>query len=300
EHRAGVRREGRARARRAALVQGARRGLRPAGFAGRARGTRGGGALAGWHHLACTGRHGKTSSMSLSEILAECARIAAGSSGAGAGALASVAKRHGSLPMSATAKMLVTAGGARIGTVGGGCLEAEIIERAHDVLQSRVPALSSHSLNAELAGDYGLTCGGTAEMLIEPVFADERLAAIYEEAAALMARGERALMVTGIDWSDGVVKAVTTEERYIGADNDLVRSAVREFDATSELPSLENGVLVEPISGKPRLVVFGAGHVGARLAEAAAFAGWRVTVADDRADFAEARRLPFAELVVTW
>ncbi|MFI5244113.1 MAG: XdhC family protein [Gemmatimonadales bacterium] len=102
--------------------------------------------------------------MSLSEILAECARIAAGSSGAGAAALASVAKRHGSLPMSATAKMLVTAGGARIGTVGGGCLEAEIIERAHDVLQRRVPALSSHSLNAELAGDYGLTGGGTAEM----------------------------------------------------------------------------------------------------------------------------------------
>ena len=67
---------------------------------------------------------------------------------------------------------------------------------------------------------------------------------------------------------------------------------------TSELPSLENGVLVEPVSGKPRLVVFGAGHVGARVAEAAAFAGWRVTVADDRADFADARRLPFAERVV--
>jgi xanthine dehydrogenase accessory factor len=78
-----------------------------------------------------------------------------------------------------------------------------------------------------------------------------------------------------------------------------VRSAIAAFDAMSELPSLENGMLVEPISGKPRLVVFGAGHVGARLAEAAAFAGWRVTVADDRADFADAKRLPFAELVVT-
>ena len=236
--------------------------------------------------------------MSLSEILAECARIAAGSSGAGAGALASVAKRHGSLPMSATAKMLVTAGGARIGTVGGGCLEAEIIERAHDVLQSRVPALSSHSLNAELAGDYGLTCGGTAELFIEPVFGDERLAAIYAEASALMARGERALMATGIDWSDGVVKAIVSPDEFIGADNALVRSAIREFDTMSELPSLENGVLVEPILGKPRLVVFGAGHVGARVAEAAEFAGWRVTVADDRADFADARRLPFADSVI--
>lgn len=237
--------------------------------------------------------------MSLSEILAECARIAAGSSGAGAGALASVAKRHGSLPMSATAKMLVTAGGARIGTVGGGCLEAEIIERAHDVLQSRVPALSSHSLNAELAGDYGLTCGGTAELFIEPVFADGRLAAVYAEASAVMARGERALMATGVDWGRDVVKAIFPYPgRYFGADDAHLRDAVRSFDTMSELPSLENGVLVEPISGKPRLVVFGAGHVGARLAEAAAFAGWRVTVADDRADFADANRLPFAERVV--
>jgi xanthine dehydrogenase accessory factor len=236
--------------------------------------------------------------MSLSEILAECARIAAGSSGAGAGALASVAKRHGSLPMSATAKLLVTAGGARIGTVGGGCLEAEIIERAHDVLQTRVPALSSHSLNAELAGDYGLTCGGTAELFIEPVFADERLAAVYAAASALMARGERALMATGVDWSGGVMKAISHSGRTIGADSDLVRLGLGAFDTMSELPSLENGVLVEPLSGKPRLVVFGAGHVGARVAEAAAFAGWRVTVADDRADFADARRLPFAERAV--
>jgi xanthine dehydrogenase accessory factor len=236
--------------------------------------------------------------MSLPEILAECARIATGSSAAGAGALASVAKRHGSLPMSATAKMLVTASGARIGTVGGGCLEAEIIERAHDVLQSRVPALSSHSLNAELAGDYGLTCGGTAELFIEPVFGDERLAAVYAEAAALMARGERAVMATGIDWTNGVAKAIANPDHFIGADNDLMRSAIGEFDSMSELPNLENGVLVEPISGEPRLVVFGAGHVGARLAEAAAFAGWRVTVADDRADFADASRLPFAERVV--
>jgi xanthine dehydrogenase accessory factor len=249
--------------------------------------------------------------MSLSEILAECARIAAGSSGAGAGALASVAKRHGSLPMSATAKMLVTAGGARIGTVGGGCLEAEIIERAHDVLERRVPALSSHSLNAELAGDYGLTCGGTAELFIEPVFDDERLAAVYAKASALMARGERALMATGLDWSAGVVKAIVSRANavgggdangnanpHVGTESHLLQRAIDAFDSRGELPSLENGVLVEPISGKPRLVVFGAGHVGARVAEAAAFAGWRVTVADDRADFADSRRLPFAESVV--
>ncbi len=215
--------------------------------------------------------------MSLPDILAECARLAGG---AGAGALASVARRRGSLPMSATAKMLVTAGGARIGTVGGGCLEAEIIERALDVIERRVPARSSHSLNAELAGDYGLTCGGTAEMLIEPVYPDATLHAAYAAAAADMAAGQHGTMTTGLDWSLGAVKAYTSGARG------------------PEVPELSDATFTEALTGKPRLVVFGAGHVGARIAEAAAFAGWRVTVVDDRADFADAARLPFAERAV--
>jgi xanthine dehydrogenase accessory factor len=239
--------------------------------------------------------------MNLPEILAECARLA---SGAGAGALASVAKRHGSLPMSATAKMLVTASGARHGTVGGGCLEAEIIERALNVIERRVPAVSAHTLNAELAGDYGLTCGGTAEMVIEPVYPDEVLAAVYTEAAAIVARGEKAVMATGLTWNDGPRKALWalqlaqgTVER-IGWADDAMIAAKAGYDAKAEVPSLDSGVLIESISGKPRLVVFGAGHVGARVAEAAAFAGWRVTVVDDRADFAHPAHLPFAERAI--
>jgi xanthine dehydrogenase accessory factor len=238
--------------------------------------------------------------MSLPEILAECARLA---SGAGAGALASVAKRHGSLPMSATAKMLVTAGGARHGTVGGGCLEGEIIERAMNVLERRVPAVSSHTLNAELAGDYGLTCGGTAEMVIEPVYPDPVLAEVYAAAAAIVSRGETAVMATGLDWSDGPRKSLWslhadgTIERT-GCADDAMIAAKAGFDARKEVPALDGGVLVEAIAGKPRLVVFGAGHVGARVAEAAAFAGWRVTVVDDRADFADKARLPFVERAI--
>jgi xanthine dehydrogenase accessory factor len=208
--------------------------------------------------------------------------------------------------MSATAKMLVTAGGARIGTVGGGCLEGEIVERAHDVLQRRLPALSSHTLNAELAGDYGLTCGGTAEMAIEPVYPDAVLSAVYAAAASAVARGDRGVLGTGLDWSAGVVKAYGTRAAHddgsigemIGFASPALRAAMESADPRAESPGLEGGVLVEPITGKPRLVVFGGGHVGARIAQAAAFAGWRATVVDDRPEFADAARLPFAERAV--
>jgi len=234
--------------------------------------------------------------MSLQAVLAECARLA---DGGGAGALASVARRRGSLPMSTTAKMLVTASGARVGTVGGGCLEAEITERALEVIERRMPAVSEHTLNAELAGDYGLTCGGTALMFIEPVFTDPLLATVYRECVALLARGERATMASGLEWSSSPEKALLSAGgAWIGSATPRLRAAIDAARAGEEEQRFEGGIFAERVAGAPRLIVFGGGHVGARVAEAAAFAGWRVTVVDDRPDFADASRLPFAERTV--
>ena len=229
-------------------------------------------------------------------ILTECARLAAG---AGEGALATVARRSGSLPMSATAKMLVTLDGARRGTVGGGCLEAEITERALEVASRRQPTISEHTLNSDLAGDYGLTCGGTAVMFIEPVFRDATLAGVYDACTRALAAGHRAVVVTEADWTDTPQKAVLVSNRIVGSASATMQTAASSLDPTSELPLLADRTLVEPLLGKPRLVVFGGGHVGARVAEAAAFAGWRVTMVDDRAEFADAARHPVAESTVT-
>ncbi|MGI9077664.1 MAG: XdhC family protein [Gemmatimonadaceae bacterium] len=230
--------------------------------------------------------------MNRERLFEECARLASGS---GTGAVASVGRRRGSLPMSATAKMVVTAGGARFGTVGGGCLEAEITERALEVAQSRIPAVSEHTLNSDLAGDYGLTCGGTAAMFIEPVYGNEVLASVYGECAALLTRGERGVLVTGSDWSTGIQKILVRAGSVTGTGGEKLAAEAARVDSLREEPELRDNLLVEPLAGAPRLVVFGAGHVGARVAQAAEFAGWRVTVADDRPEFADPVRLPFAE-----
>lgn len=228
-------------------------------------------------------------------ILTECARLAAGG---GEGALATVARRRGSLPMSATAKMLITTRGARLGTVGGGCLEAEITERALEVASARAPAITEHTLTSELAGDYGLTCGGSAVMFIEPVYGDDTLAAVYDACVSALSKGSRAVVVTEAPWEDGAHKALFAAGQVTGRTSPAMRGAVASFDARSELPVLSGHVLAEPLVGKPRLVVFGGGHVGARVADAAAFAGWRVTIVDDRAEFADPARHPVAEATV--
>ena len=235
--------------------------------------------------------------MSLAALLTECAHLAAGG---GTGALASVVRRRGSLPMSATAKLLVTADGARFGTIGGGCLEAEVIERALDVCKHRVPVCTQHSLNAELAGDYGLTCGGTADLFIEPVVPDAMLSALYAEAAAVVARGDRAVLATARSWPDGRPrKLLVTALHRIGLDGDiLLCDAIADYEAERETPLFDDEVVVEALVGAPRVVVFGAGHVGARISEAAKFAGWRVTIVDDRAEFADDQQLPWADEVL--
>jgi xanthine dehydrogenase accessory factor len=190
------------------------------------------------------------------------------------------------------------------------------MEQALDVCERRLPVCTSHTLNAELAGDYGLTCGGTADVFIEPVIPDQALAALYAEAAAAVARGERAVLATARTWPDGAprkllrtargevaaggeaVGADATHGDAAGSDTLAMRNAIRAFDDHCDEPTLGDAIVVEPLLGAPRLVVFGAGHVGARICEAAAFAGWRVTVVDDRAEFADAARLPRAEQVL--
>lgn len=216
----------------------------------------------------------------------------------GLAALATVARRRGSLPMSATAKMLVTAGGARIGTVGGGCMEAEIVERALDVIEARRPALSRHTLNAVMAGDYGLTCGGTATVFIEPVYAEPRLAAAYAAAAQAVASGEHTVMVTALEWSDRPSKVLVASNGVYGDPAPALVRAAKGFPRDAESPVLRRSYLLDPVLSKPVLLVFGGGHVGGAVARAAAFAGWSVTVVDDRADYADIVRHPFVERTV--
>src|SRR6267378_7328884 len=89
------------------------------------------------------------------------------------GALATVARVRGSTPVPAGTKMLVGAEGRLIGSVGGGCVEAEVIGAALVAQGSRRPSLLTHHLNADLAGDLGLSCGGTVEVFVEPLLAEE-------------------------------------------------------------------------------------------------------------------------------
>lgn len=85
------------------------------------------------------------------------------------GALATIVGVRGSIPSFETAKMLVRDDGSILGTIGGGCVEAEVWQAAREVMQEEKPRTLSFDLNANPRYDAGLVCGGTLTVFVEPV-----------------------------------------------------------------------------------------------------------------------------------
>jgi xanthine dehydrogenase accessory factor len=228
-------------------------------------------------------------------------------------AFATVSRKRGSLPMASDAKMLVTTDGGRWGTVGGGCTEADVTAQALATLETGRPAFVKHTLNADLIGDLALSCGGTVELFVEPLLSSPDLARLCRAVGEAIQQRQPATVVTALEWADGPAKlAMVGEQRVVVGPGAKLGGAVsgeqgrkglstkrqsRERHASAFVDE-EAGTFIEPILPMPRLTIFGAGHVGAELAELASHAGFYVIVVDDRAEFANPKRVPSANEIV--
>ena len=85
------------------------------------------------------------------------------------GAMATIVNVRGSIPSFKTAKMLVRDDGSIMGTIGGGCVEAEVWQAAREVMESEKPRTLTFDLNQDPKYDTGLVCGGTLEIFVEPI-----------------------------------------------------------------------------------------------------------------------------------
>jgi len=194
------------------------------------------------------------------------------------GALATVARTTGSTPVPVGTKMLVGPAGRLEGSVGGGCVEADVLEAAQ-AAAGQGPVIRTHHLNADLAGDLGLSCGGTVEIVVEPLVQHSDYIAALEAAAT----AEQGTLTTALDWSHGPRKHF---------------SPTTDPNGPAATLSDDRHTMVEHLLLAPRVVVFGAGHVGSAIANSAAVAGFRVVIVDDRPEFANPERFPGAIRVV--
>jgi len=240
------------------------------------------------------------------------------------GALCTIISSKGSLPMSGKAKMLVGEDGTMVGTVGGGCLEADVWAEAQRVVKKDISKIASFILTEQHAGESGLNCGGKVEIFIEPVVPD-RMTAVFEEIARIRAQGEKGAIATVIssrippamkEQSKLVLRADGTIVGGIGAGGfieDSVRQKAEEVmredyltvlqfeisDEEAQRWGLEPGdtldVFVEPIVAFPTLYLFGGGHVSLQIAKVAKMVGFKIVVIDDRPAFANKERFPMAD-----
>ena len=223
-------------------------------------------------------------------------------------ALASLVDSSGSIPMSDRAKMLTDSRGGVTGTIGGGCLEAEMVTVGRDVLETGQAQMTDYTMTESQAGEHGLNCGGTVAIYTERVGAGLAGSEIFS--AVCTARSERvaAVLATHVQ-----VEAATQEpKRWLlredgqtagpGLGDVSIEGRAREEAATmfgrelARLVELDNGrrLFLEPFSPPPVLYIFGGGHVGGQICRAASAVGFLVTVVDDRPMFADPAHHPEA------
>jgi xanthine dehydrogenase accessory factor len=85
------------------------------------------------------------------------------------GALATIVHTNGSIPSYESSRMLVREDGSIAGTIGGGCVEADVWAAAKEVMKQEAPRKMVFNLNHEASYDNGLICGGTLEVFVEPI-----------------------------------------------------------------------------------------------------------------------------------
>ena len=96
-------------------------------------------------------------------------QIAAANSRGECVVVATVAQTRGSTPQQRGAKMLFFENGEAVGTVGGGCIEAEVWAEARSAMRSKKAALHKFALTAAEASEEGMVCGGTMEIFVDVI-----------------------------------------------------------------------------------------------------------------------------------
>jgi xanthine dehydrogenase accessory factor len=231
----------------------------------------------------------------------------------------SVVETRGSTPQKAGAAMLVYPDGNQSGTLGGGCVEAEVKQRALRVLNQgdTRPEVLTFCLDDNYGWDDGLICGGRMSILADPLVRNHASttanhAASSADPARAYYRRFRQLVESGQGCTEAVVLAEQPNGLPIGsrflfdAHGELVSQlgtdaplgeAARSPAPLQQRPrpAVHAGIAYLPILPRITLLIVGGGHVGQAVARLAAEVDFDIWVMDDRERYASRERFPMAQ-----
>lgn len=219
---------------------------------------------------------------------------------------------RGSTPQKAGAAMLVFADGGQFGTLGGGCVEAEVKQRALRVLgslESRPEILTFH-LDDNYGWDDGLICGGRMAILADPVGASNgqprARSSYYHRYRELleMGRGCTEAIILGSEMSvpAGSRFLFDADSQLAGktCDGVIPKAVCENLVPLNKRPeaAVRHGIAYLPILPRITLLIVGGGHVGQAVGRLAAEVDFDVWVVDDRESYASRERFPRAQKIV--
>jgi xanthine dehydrogenase accessory factor len=186
-------------------------------------------------------------------------------------AIATVVETWKSAPCPVGTHMLVHADGRFVGSVSGGCVEGDVLERAHMVLAGAPPVLRRYGVADDAAWDVGLPCGGDIQVLVQPVSADGFPPHLFADIMKARSAGAALSVVTDLESG---------------------RSALLEDDAGAGFVNIYHP--------PRRLLIVGAVEIASALAAIAVSQGVDVTLCDPRGRFLTAERFPGIRLDDRW
>jgi xanthine dehydrogenase accessory factor len=223
--------------------------------------------------------------------------------------LATIVSSSGSSPLPSGSMMLVKCGGEEIiGSVGGGLLEALVIEDAKKYFrEARMPHVGTFDLNDDVSNE-GMICGGSVDVLLEPISNDDFV--VFKQLVELRNDGSDCVLVRLLGISKKISRFILLSKQTalpeeikaaLGPDAGLVDAFRHAFGQEDvRRVKIEQGeIIIQPIRGLQNLIIFGGGHVSKYLAQIAMVAGFSTTVIDDREEFADPERFPGAVRVFT-
>jgi xanthine dehydrogenase accessory factor len=219
----------------------------------------------------------------------------------GKAALAPVVAVKGSTPRAEGSHMLIRPDLSISGSIGGGCIEASVWKEAVSAIETGRGRLLDYDLTGREETEEGLICGGTMQVLVEPVLPG-LYSDVFAEAVRLGHAGETTAMATLIGSAGPAGKLlITMNGGSVGLAGTALDGLIREAGIDvirARLPRFidiePNRLYLEPVFPEPSVYIFGAGHIGFAVSKIAALTGFRVVVIDDRPAYACRERFPDA------
>ncbi|MFL6465884.1 MAG: XdhC family protein [Bryobacteraceae bacterium] len=221
--------------------------------------------------------------------------------------LATVVKTQGSSYRLGGARMLLTRGGQRAGSISGGCLEDDLVKRAWWLTEAG-PVIRRYDTTpeGEITGEYGLGCSGIIHVLLERVVPGQaRLLELLKEVRS--SRTPAAVMHLLRPTAEIGKRLIVDTQGRVGhnlpdpvLENWLLETAQELLKGSQPRAHFFNGIheiFAETIAPPVRLLIFGAGDDAVPLTQFARHLGWQVYVYDGRAHYARAEKFPSAHQV---